>query len=95
MRLRLALWLTLLAVQFLATAFPPEAVAPVLAGAVYLPLSVLREAGLPVFLAAESGGWQSPSLFGWAAVVSLWTVVWWVVASVVSQGLAMARNERV
>ncbi len=85
MRLRLVLWGSLLTLQFLATAFPPAAVAPVVAGSVYLPLMALRALGLPVFGRAESGGWEAPSLLGWAAVAVFWAAVWWGVVSLVGR----------
>jgi hypothetical protein len=77
MRLRLALWGSLLLLQLLAIASPPDAIAPAAAGSVYVPLMVLRALGLPVFAAAESLGWQSPSLLGWAMVAVFWAIVWW------------------
>lgn len=62
----------------------PEASAPV-AGSVYLPLMLLQAVGIPVFAAAESGGWAVPSLLGWAAVLILWFAIWWAVASFLSR----------
>jgi hypothetical protein len=56
MRLRLILWGSLLMLQFLAMALPPEAIAPAVAGSIYVPLTVLRWLGLPVFTAAGLGG---------------------------------------
>lgn len=84
MRLRLVLWGLLLMLQFLAIAFPPDAIAHAVAGSVYVPLIVLREIGLPVFAAAESGGWKSPSLFGWSVIAVFWAILWWSVVSFVS-----------
>ncbi|KRB64185.1 hypothetical protein ASE07_11275 [Noviherbaspirillum sp. Root189] len=69
--------------QFLAVAFPLEAIAPAVAMSIYVPLTLLRGLGLPVFTAAESGGWAAPSLFGWAIVAIFWTILWWSVASFV------------
>ncbi|EPX62775.1 hypothetical protein D187_008963 [Cystobacter fuscus DSM 2262] len=81
MRLRLVLWGSLLTLQVLATAFPPEAIAPAVAGSVYLPLMALRAVGLPVFGRAESGGWPGPSPLGWILVATFWAAVWWGVVS--------------
>ncbi|MFP2905133.1 hypothetical protein ACLESD_08770 [Pyxidicoccus sp. 3LFB2] len=85
MRLRLALWGSLLTLQFLATASPPEALAPAVAGSVYLPLMALRALGLPVLGRAESGGWAGPSLLGVMAVAVFWGAVWWGVVSLVAR----------
>lgn len=84
MRLRLTLWGLLLALQLLVVMFPPEAVAPAVTGSIYLPLAILRWMGFPVLMAAESGGWAKPSLFGWAMVAVFWVALWWGVASVIS-----------
>jgi hypothetical protein len=70
--------------QFLAVAFPPDAIAPAVAMSIYVPLILLQGLGLPVFMAAESGGWAAPSLFGWAIVVIFWTILWWSVAAFVA-----------
>lgn len=70
--------------QLLVVAFPPEAVAPAAAGSIYLPLAVFRGMGLPVFAAAESGGWVTPSLLGWATVAVFWAVLWWGMTSFIS-----------
>lgn len=70
--------------QFLAIAFPLEAIAPAVAGSIYVPLTVLQALGLRVFVAAESGGWPAPSLLGWVVVAAFWAVLWWSVASFVS-----------
>jgi hypothetical protein len=85
MRLRLVLWGSLLTLQLLATVFPPEAIAPAVAGSVYLPLMALRAVGLPVFGKAESGGWAAPSLLGWILVAAFWAAVWWGVVSLASR----------
>ena len=55
----------------------PEPVAPVVAGSIYLPLWPLHALGLPVFAAAESGGWSAPNLLGWILVGLLWCCIWW------------------
>ena len=60
--------------------FPPKALAPLIGNSVYLPLTLLKLAGLPVYASAEAWGWASPSPFGWAAVVVVWGLVWWWVA---------------
>ncbi len=54
----------------------PEAVAPAIAGTVYLPLWLLQAAGLPVFGRAESAGWAGPSLLGWVLVAAIWAALW-------------------
>ena len=84
MKLRLALWGLLIMLQFLAMAFPPEAIAPAVAGSIYVLLIVLQGLGLPVFAAAESGGWAAPSLLGWVVVAGFWSALWWGVISFVS-----------
>lgn len=84
MRLRLALWGSLLMLQLLVTASPPEAMAPTVAGSIYLPLTFFWQLGLPVFTTAESGGWAAPSLLGWVVVAAFWAVWWWSAASLVS-----------
>jgi hypothetical protein len=61
--------------------FSPELLAPVAAGSTYLPLLPLEAVSVPVFAPAESGGWASPSLFGWLVVVSLWSTLWLVRAT--------------
>ena len=69
--------------HLMASHFTPEFLAPVIAGTIYIPLMPFRIVGIPVYGSAESGGWASPSLLGWAIVFTFWTVVWWVFASVV------------
>lgn len=84
MRLRLGLWGLFLLLQALVVAFPLDKLAPIVAGTIYLPLFPCRAVGLPVFGAAESGGWAAPSFFGWAVVAGFWAVLWWIVASSIS-----------
>jgi hypothetical protein len=55
----------------------PAAIAPLIAGSVYLPLWPLSAVGLPVFSSAASGGWASPSLLGWFVFVAIWSLFWW------------------
>lgn len=57
--------------------------APLLAGSVYLPLTALKMAGLPVYANPEAWGWAAPSVFGWCAVVVLWGIAWWSFAAIV------------
>jgi len=85
MNFRGPLFVVLVASHAAVTLAAPDALAPALAGAVYLPLMVLHAAGVPVFVAAASGGWSAPSLLGWVIVGLLWLAVWWGVASVVSR----------
>lgn len=83
--LRWALWGSLVTLHALATARPPEAIAPAVGGAVYAPLMVLKALGLPVYGRPESGGWAAPSWLGWALVAIFWAAVWWGVASLASR----------
>lgn len=63
----------------------PEAVAPVIAGTVYLPLWLLQAAGLPVFGPAESAGWAGPSLLGWVLVAAIWATLWWLLVTALAK----------
>jgi hypothetical protein len=63
----------------------PEGLAPVIAGSVYLPLVLLHGLGLPVFGAAESGGWPAPSIMGWTLVALIWSSVWWLLFAAVDR----------
>lgn len=65
--------------------FAPAAFAPAVAGSVYLPLMPLQAAGVPVFAAAQSGGWPAPSLLGWAVVLVVWFAIWWAAAHFLSR----------
>ncbi|MFY0579472.1 hypothetical protein ACN28S_39105 [Cystobacter fuscus] len=85
MRLRTVPWGSLLTLQVLVTAFAPEAIAPAVAGSIYLPLMALQAVGLPVFGQAQSGGWSGPSPLGWIVVATFWAAVWWGVVSLVSR----------
>lgn len=60
--------------------FAPEGLAPLIGNSVYLPLTLLKMTGLPVYASVEAWGWASPSPFGWSAVVVLWGLTWWCVA---------------
>ncbi|MFY1827151.1 hypothetical protein ACN47A_14625 [Myxococcus fulvus] len=77
----MGVWGALLGVQLLLTVFPFEAVAPVVAGSVYLPLMLLSGLGLRVYGPGESGGWAPPSLLGWMLLALFWGLVWWAVVS--------------
>ncbi|AOF84266.1 putative membrane protein [Hydrogenophaga sp. RAC07] len=61
----------------------PQALAPAIAVSIYVPLMLLQGLGLPVFGAAESGGWPGPSLLGWALLSLFWLLVWWLLFAVV------------
>jgi hypothetical protein len=61
----------------------PAAIAPVIAGTIYLPLWPLSAIGIPVFSPAESGGWASPSVLGWLAFVAIWSLLWWILVAVI------------
>ncbi len=76
------LFIGLAAVHLALALISPSALAPALAGSIYLPLLLLKKFGLPVFGAAPSGGWAAPSAFGWTLVVLIWLAVWWLVATV-------------
>lgn len=94
MRLRLAIWTALLILHLLAIVFSVDAIAPAVAGSVYIPLAVVAALGLPVFGAAETGGWATPSLFAWGIVAASWAVLWWGAASVVASILVKRRARR-
>lgn len=64
--------------------FAPDPLAPLIAGSIYLPLMPLNEIGVPVFSAAESGGWSALSGLGWATVIIVWGITWWAVAGLAS-----------
>ena len=61
----------------------PTYLAPLLAGSIYLPLTALKMAGLPVYANSEAWGWAAPSTLGWCALFALWGLVWWSVTIVV------------
>lgn len=63
----------------------PTALAPLIVGSLYLPLLPLQAIGLPVFAAAESGGWTAPSALGWALVLLLWLALWWAMAALLAR----------
>jgi hypothetical protein len=73
--------------------FSTEAVAPVVAGSIYLPLMPLEAVGIPVFAPAESGGWAPRSLLGWMMVASLWSALWLAMATFLAR-LFMKRGGR-
>ncbi|WP_164000722.1 hypothetical protein [Pyxidicoccus caerfyrddinensis] len=93
---RWVLWGLLVMLQGLATARPPEVLAPAVGGSVYAPLMLFQALGLPVFARGESGGWAPPSVLGWVLVAVVWAAVWWGVVSLVlrawpSAGLLRSR----
>ncbi len=59
----------------------PDALAAVVAATVYLPLLPLSVLGVPVFSAAEAGGWARPSAVGWLVLAVLWSVSWSLVVT--------------
>ena len=63
--------------------FAPRALAPLIAGSVYLPLLPVHQMGVPVFGSGESGGWAAPSILGWATVIVVWTATWWTVTKLI------------
>ena len=70
----------------------PQALAPFMAGTVYVPLMLLKAVGLPVYAAAAAGGWASPSPLGWAAVAVVWGLVWGLVAGLLARGICRKAN---
>ena len=92
MPLRWLLFLALAGGHAGALLVAPPAVAPALAGSVYLPAMALQAVGIPAFGAAASGGWSSLSAAGWVLVLMLWAGVWWGVALGLS--LAARRGRR-
>jgi len=72
----------------------PEALAPFFAGSIYLPLTLMKFIGLPVYAATEGWGWASPSRFGWVAIIVFWGLVWWAVARLVAKVLRRWRRAR-
>ncbi len=63
----------------------PEAVAPAIAGTVYLPLWLLQTIGLPVFARAEAGGWPGPSTLGWILLTAIWITLWWTLVTAIAK----------
>ncbi len=92
MHLRWLLFVALAGSHLGVALFAPAALAPAVAGSVYLPLMPLQAAGLPVFAAAQSGGWSSPSAVGWAVVLAVWLAIWWAAAHVLSRLLPTPRG---
>ncbi|WP_334189085.1 hypothetical protein [Noviherbaspirillum sp.] len=80
-RIRLAMWGSFLLLHLLAVAYPSDAIAPAVAGSIYVPLAALNHFGMSVFVESESGGWPAPSVFGWGIVAATWAMLWWGVAS--------------
>ena len=72
--------------------FAPKGLAPLFGNSVYLPLTLLKMAGLPVYASTEAWGWASPSLFGWVAVILFWALVWWAVANLVVRVFRRAKR---
>jgi hypothetical protein len=70
----------------------PEAVAPAIAGTVYLPLWLLQAIGLPVFGRAASAGWAGPSLLGWVLAAVIWAALWWLFVAALAKVQKGARK---
>lgn len=84
MHTRWLLFLALVVGHLTLVSAPPENLAPPIAGSVYLPLMLFSAMGLPVFAIADGGGWQAPSMLGWAVVAFVWLAIWWGTASLLS-----------
>ena len=69
------------AVAIFAASHLPDRLAAVVAGSIYLPLMPFQALGLPVFGAAESGGWASPSILGWGLLFVIWVGFWWAITA--------------
>lgn len=80
MRRRRYLFAALVVLHLGGFLFPPDALAPLAGSSVYLPLTLLKMIGLPVYASSEAWGWASPSPLGWAAVIMIWALTWWWVA---------------
>lgn len=81
MRISLALaFIALHAALVAASGKLPDSVAPFVAATVYLPLWPLSAMGLPVYGAAESGGWAMPNLLGLCILALLWSLIWFAIA---------------
>lgn len=63
----------------------PDPVAAVLAATVYGPLWLASALRLPVFGAADSGGWPGPSLLGWVILALVWLGAWLLVVSLLQR----------
>lgn len=94
MRIRLILWRALTTFHCLALAFPPDLLAPVLAGSVYLAVLIMQALGLRVFAAAPTGGWASPMWPGWIAVAIFWALIWWSVVAQYRENVGIALPAR-
>lgn len=89
--IRWVLWGSLVALQGLVTARPPEVLAPAVGASVFAPLWVFHALGLPVYGRAESGGWSSPSVLGWVLVAVLWAAAWWGLVALVVRAWPLSR----
>lgn len=87
---RWLLFIALLGSHLTVVIVGPVILAPAIAGSVYVPLILFKSVGFPVFTAAESGGWPTPSLLGWGLVVLVWLAIWWGLASLFSRLLLKA-----
>ena len=86
--LRVAIWIALSLLHALAGLVASngnEALGPVVAASVYLPLWPLGALGLPV---THGSGWffPPPTALGWCLVVVFWAAVYWFVASLIGRG---------
>jgi len=93
MRARWILFAVLSGGHFTVALVAPRALAPAIAGSVYVPLMLFKSAGVPVFSAAEPGGWSAPSWLGWVIVLIVWLAIWWAVASLLSHILSRLNRD--
>jgi hypothetical protein len=69
------------AVAIIGASHLPDRPAAVIAGSIYLPLMPFQVLGLPVFSAAESSAWASPSILGWTLLLVVWVGFWWAITA--------------
>lgn len=61
-----------------------EPLSRIIAGSVQWPLQVLAWIKLPVFAAPVINGWAAPSFYGWFVILTLWGVLWWLLAGLLA-----------
>lgn len=78
----------------LATFAKVEKLAPLLTGTIYCPLDFIKEVGLPVYKSSPSGGFATPSSFGWLMVVATWFLVWVFITWLLGLAISAWRRRR-